>query len=62
MLKVNKAEVEDVAKEHCGLLSEKEFVNMYNDIMKEKRGYLFIDFKADLKNRLRDTINDIITI
>ena len=61
-MKVNRQEIQDIAVEHCGLLSEKEFVTMYNDIMKKKYHYLFIDYKADLENRFRDTINDIIKI
>ena len=62
VLKCNKAEIEDISKEHSGILTEKEFIKMYNDIMKEKHHYLFIDYKADLKNRFRDTINEIIKI
>ena len=62
VLKVNKKEIEDIAKEHSGLLTEKEFIKMYNTVMQEKFHYLFIDYKADLKNRFRDTINTIIKI
>ena len=63
VLKVNRQEIYDIAVEHCGLLSEKEFVGLYNNVMQEKKHhYLFIDYKADLKNRFRDTINEIIKI
>ena len=62
VLKVNRQEIYDIAVEHCGLLTEKEFVAMYNDIMKEKHHYLFVDYKADPQNRFRDTINNIIKI
>ena len=62
VLKVNKKEIEEVAKEHSGLLSEEEFVNMYHKVMEEKRGYLFIDYKAGLRERFRDTINEVIQL
>ena len=63
VLKVNRQEIYDIAVEHCGLLTEKEFVAMYNDIMKEKHHYLFVDYKSDsIYKRFRDTINDIYKI
>jgi endo-alpha-1,4-polygalactosaminidase (GH114 family) len=62
VLKVNKQEIEEVAKEHSGLLSENAFAEMYHKVMEDKRGYLFIDYKADMRNRFRDTINDVIEI
>ena len=62
ILRVNKSEIEQVAEEHSGLLSEKEFINMYDDVMKTSHDYLFIDYKASLHNRFRQTINDVIKI
>lgn len=60
ILKCNKKEIEHVASEHCGLLDEEEFIQMYNDVMKKDRAYLFIDYRASQKQRFRDTINHII--
>jgi GTPase SAR1 family protein len=62
VLRVNKSEIEQVAEEHSGLLDEKEFIKMYDKILEDNRGYLFIDYKAPIKERFRDTINDIIKI
>lgn len=62
VLKVNKQEIQEIAKEHGGLLDDEEFINMYNQIMKEKHGYLFVDYKAGLDDRFRNTINDVISI
>jgi len=57
VLKVNKQEIQEIAAEHSGLLDDEEFIDMYHKVMKEPRGYLFIDYKAQLEKRFRNTIN-----
>ena len=62
VLKVNKQEVAEIAHEHCGMISEDDFVKLYYKVVSKPRGYLFIDYKAPLEERFRDTINDVIVL
>lgn len=62
IFKVNRSELLRIAEDNAGLLTEDQFIDMTNEVLRQPYGYLIIDNKAPPEQRFRDTINHIIPV
>jgi hypothetical protein len=53
-------DLEKVASEHCNHLTEKQFIDMYNEVMDEKHCFIVIDYKAPEESRFRKRFNVVL--
>lgn len=53
-------DLEKVASEHCCHLTEREFIDMYNEVINEPRSFLVIDYRAPEARRFRKRFNEIL--
>ena len=53
-------DLEKVASEHCNHLTEKQFIDMYNEVMEEPRCFIVIDYKAPDASRFRKRFDTIL--
>ncbi len=52
--------MENVTSEHCCHLAEREFIDMYNEVVNEPRSFLVIDYRAPESRRFRKRFNEIL--
>jgi len=53
-------DLEKIASEHCNHLTEKQFIDMYNEVMEEKHAFIVIDYKAMDEGRFRKKFDTIL--
>lgn len=53
-------DLEKVASEHCCHLTEKQFIDMYNEVMDSPRSFIVIDYKAPEESRFRHRFDKVL--
>ena len=53
-------DIKKVAEEHSNHLSNDDFIELYNEVMKTKHNFLLIDYKAPIERRFRINFDTII--
>ncbi len=53
-------DLEKVASEHCCHLTEKQFIDMYHEVVREPRSFLVIDYRAPESRRFRKRFDEIL--
>ena len=53
LTRLQRNDLQKVAEAHCNYMTEKEFIEMYYDIMKEPYQFLVVDYKANPGKRFR---------
>jgi endo-alpha-1,4-polygalactosaminidase (GH114 family) len=53
LTRLQRNDLQKVAEAHCNHMTEREFMDMYYDIMKEPYQFLVVDYKANPSKRFR---------
>lgn len=56
---MSKAEMEKVAEEHCGDMTEQEFLDWYDSVMRTKHNFVMINYKKPLEERYTERFTKI---
>ena len=62
IFRVNRSEIQRIAEDNSGTLTEDEFEEMVLEVFKQPYHYLVIDYRAPPHQRFRDTLNDVIEL